>query len=189
MSKEGWPPVTPQQLLASVKPLEPAEAKRMREQAAENMDRAVQQVRACMQVMHPEPPKTPLYKLLAREMWRYQNAGANSVVREDAEDTIERLVKEYMPSGSGFDSGTTLDLEASTDYKLVFGTAFHHMDEHGSYTKWTEHRVIVSPSLAFDFDLVVSGRDHNGIKEYIHESFHQALTRPVSYPDRRARAS
>jgi hypothetical protein len=174
MSKEGRP-VTPQQVLASVKPLAPAEAK----EAFASTQKTVQAIGS----------RAPLYKLLAREMWRYQNAGGSGIVREDARDTIERLVKEHMPSGSGFDSGTVLVLDESTDYKLVFGTSFHHMNEHGSYTKWTEHRVIVSPSLAFDFDLTVTGRDHNGIKDYIHEVFHHALTKAVSYPDREAKAS
>lgn len=84
---------------------------------------------------------------------------------------IEALVKEHAPSGSGFDNGTTLDFMASRSDRLVFNTAFHHMDEHGYYDGWTEHTVIIKPSLQFGFDIAVTGRDRNEIKTYIIETF------------------
>lgn len=89
--------------------------------------------------------------------------------------TIESLVKEHMPSGSGFDSGTTFDFVASKSELLVFNTSFHHMDEHGYYCGWTSHSVIVTPSLCFGFDLRITGRDRNDIKDYIGEVFNAAL--------------
>lgn len=52
-----------------------------------------------------------------------------------------------MPSGSGFDAGTRLDEDKTNDSRLVFTTAFHHMDEHGTYAGWTEHTVTVRASL------------------------------------------
>lgn len=94
-------------------------------------------------------------------------------------DAAEALVKEYMPSGGGFDSGTQLDLEASTDNELVFRTAFHHMDAHGAYDGWTNHSVRVRPHLTLGFVLTVDGRDRNQIKDYIEESFGLALDTQV----------
>jgi hypothetical protein len=76
-----------------------------------------------------------------------------------------------LPSGSGFDSGTTLDLDASTSEKLVFRTSFHHMDENGCYDGWTEHTITVRPSLEFGFNLTISGRNRNDIKSYMAEQF------------------
>ena len=41
--------------------------------------------------------------------------------------TIDDLAKEYLPSGSGFDSGTKFDFDRSKEERLVFSTAYHHM--------------------------------------------------------------
>lgn len=90
-------------------------------------------------------------------------------------ERIERLVKNYMPSGGGFDSGTTLNLSASYPNKLVFDTSFHHMDEAGYYSGWTEHTVTVTPDLASGYHLKVSGRNRNDIKDYIAECFSHSL--------------
>lgn len=97
-------------------------------------------------------------------------------------DTLDRLVKEHMPSGGGFDAGTQLDLDGSTPERLVFVTSFHHLDESGVYDGWTKHTVIVTPSLAQKYKLRVTGRDRRQIKDHIHEGFHCALgedTRPL----------
>ena len=95
-------------------------------------------------------------------------------------DRATTLVKEYMPSGSGFDNGTKIDLDESGGSRLVFTTAFHHMDgETGVYTEWTEHQVIVTPSLSNGFEIRVTGRNKNDIKDYIAEVFHSALYQEV----------
>lgn len=91
-------------------------------------------------------------------------------------DRIKQLVSLYLPSGSGFDTGTVIDLESSHADKLVFNTEFHHMDENGMYDGWTEHTVTVKPSLGFGMHLRISGRDRNGIKELIEETFWNSLT-------------
>lgn len=87
------------------------------------------------------------------------------------EARIEELVKEHMPSGSGFDNGTTIDFDHSHADKLVFNTSFHHMNENGYYDGWTEHAVTVTPSLVSRFHIRVSGRNRSAIKDYIHEAF------------------
>jgi len=86
------------------------------------------------------------------------------------------LVKDKLPSGSGFDSGTTIDVERSTPERLVFSTSYHHMNEGGMYDGWTEHEVIVTPSLHHGISVRITGRDRNQIKDFIHESFRAALT-------------
>ena len=92
------------------------------------------------------------------------------------ESRLETELKEHLPSGSGFDCGTTLDIEASKPNRLVFTTSFHHMDEHGGYDGWTEHKIIVTPSLVHGFELKVTGKNRNDIKDYIAEYFHHALS-------------
>src|SRR4051812_16451917 len=49
----------------------------------------------------------------------------NSEWKENHESDVESYCREFMPSGSGFDAGTTLDFDASTAEKLVFVTSFH----------------------------------------------------------------
>lgn len=90
-------------------------------------------------------------------------------------DKLESLCKEYMPSGSGFDCGTKLDLDASHSEKLVFTASFHHMTEGGYYVGWTEHTITVTPSFIGGFHVRVSGRNRNDIKEYIAEMFANCL--------------
>jgi hypothetical protein len=85
-------------------------------------------------------------------------------------DSLEELTREHMPSGSGFDSETQLDLEDSSENKIVFHTSFHHMND-----EWTDHSVIVRPSLAFGFVLRITGRDRNQIKDHIAEAFETTL--------------
>lgn len=97
--------------------------------------------------------------------------------RDWAETHSERmlsLVREHMPSGSGFDTGTTL-ADSSTPERLEFTTTFHHMDDNGAYCGWSDHKIIVRASLAYGFTLSVTGRNVRGIKDYIHDAFHSAL--------------
>jgi hypothetical protein len=91
---------------------------------------------------------------------------------------IDKL-SEIMPSGSGFDSGTKLDLDASHAEKLVFTTAFHHMNDCGMYDGWTDHTITVTPSFT-GFSLRISGRNRNNIKEYIGDMFHEALSQEIT---------
>ena len=90
------------------------------------------------------------------------------------EETISKLVHERMPSGSGFDCGTQMDCSQSHAEKLVFTTSYHHMHESGMYDGWTDHTVTVTPSFG-GINIRISGRNRNDIKEYMHDTFYQAL--------------
>ena len=91
------------------------------------------------------------------------------------EERLIALCKEYMPSGSGIDCGTKIDLDASTPDKLVFYAPYHHMNDGGMYDGWTDHSFTVTPSLQFGYRLKIGGRDRNNIKEYLHDVFSTAL--------------
>ena len=89
--------------------------------------------------------------------------------------TVEWIEKQFLPTGSGFDCGSKLDRHESRPQRLVFNTAFHHMNEHGYYDGWSNHQVVVTP--IFDgFDMRITGRNRNDIKDCIHECFHLALS-------------
>ena len=88
----------------------------------------------------------------------------------------EKLAREFLPSGSGFDSASYIDLAESKPNRLVFSTSYHHMNDGGFYDGWSEHNVIVTPSLTCGFDLRITGRDRREIKDYIAECFESALS-------------
>ena len=122
-----------------------------------------------------------LYKRLAllRDAIRNCEKTGNTEWKERHWERMEGLVKQHMPSGSGFDAGTTLDeINFSRDV-LRFTTSFHHMNPDGFYDGWTEHVVWVRPSLAFGFTLDIRGHDRNDIKEHIAEMFTYALDTEV----------
>ncbi len=126
-------------------------------------------------------------KLLYKELANLIDARSTCDAHGNAEwfdkhtETIAQLVKTHLPHGSGFDSGTTLDLLESHANKLVFQTSFHHMDsESGMYDGWTEHTVTVTPSLGRGFNLRISGSNRNDIKDYIHDIFSDALQTALS---------
>lgn len=97
------------------------------------------------------------------------------------ESTIEDLTRAFMPSGSGIDSGVKFDFDKSNGEKLVFYFGYHHMNEHGYYDGWTDHTLTVTPSLVHGIELKISGRNRNDIKEYLHQTFHSALTDLIDY--------
>lgn len=125
--------------------------------------------------------KTLVYIQINRSLAAYHNCvnSSNSEWEIKHREKFRDIIKENLPRGSGFDAGTTLNEDESVaGEKLVFDTSFHHMDEHGGYDGWTEHRVVVKPSFE-GIDIRVTGRDRNQIKEYIAEMFHHALNQVI----------
>lgn len=107
------------------------------------------------------------------------NKAGNFLWRDKWDDRIEKLL-DTLPSGSGIDSGVIFDHDASTPDKLVFTFGYHHMNEHGSYTKWTEHKITVTPSLASGFDIkMTKGGASDEDMEYFYDVFHEAFSRNV----------
>ena len=94
-------------------------------------------------------------------------------------DALLAIVQRYMPSGSGFDSGTQIDLDRSKPNRLVFDTSFHHMDGNGYYDGWTDHRIAATPDFISRFSLTISGRDRNKIKDFVYDTFATTLNQEV----------
>lgn len=120
---------------------------------------------------------TPLYKFLANKSHARENCAKTMETHSEWYDRhsedIEAAVKRYLPRGSGFDNGT--HFEGFKNGRLIFNTAYHHMDQSGGYDGWTEHRVTVRPSLLFGFVLRISGPNRNNIKDLIAQAFDAAL--------------
>jgi hypothetical protein len=82
-------------------------------------------------------------------------------------DTAWKVVEDYLPHGSGFDAGVELDLEQSTEDKLVFHTDFHYMDENGSYLAWVRFNITVTTSLSYGINVEVEQLDFNVPDDYL----------------------
>lgn len=94
-------------------------------------------------------------------------------------ERLHSLVRHLMPRGSGFDNGTKLDIDRSTAERLVFTASFHHMNGDGYYDGWTDHEIIVTPSLHHGIKLRITGRDRDGFKDFVHEVFHTTLATEI----------
>ena len=93
--------------------------------------------------------------------------------------TLQQLVENLLPSGSGIDSGCTInDMQWET---LLISSSFHTTDEHGSYGRWIDFFVKVKPSLQFGFTSTIRGNfgKDQDLKEYLCDLFTQALLKEV----------
>ena len=124
----------------------------------------------------------PLYRAIASTLQAYQYCieTTNTEWEANHHATLERLAHE-LPSGSGIDCGTSIDIKHSTSNHLVLHTSYHHMDEGGGYDRWTNHVVHVTPSLVFGIDICITGKNRNDIKECLYQTFQCALTEEVEY--------
>jgi len=124
--------------------------------------------------------KRPLYVVLAMLV----DAGKRCIEEKNDEwsikhlDRISKLVEDHMPSGSGFNNGTEIDLYKSSTNKLVFYTNFQHMDDNGFYAGWTHHTITVKPEFG-NINIHVSGKNKNNIKDHIHSEFSFALMEEI----------
>ena len=117
-------------------------------------------------------------------------AKAEMVNPEWFDKWTERIhdLEQLLPSGSGIDCGTKVDLDASHAEKLVLYTSFHHMNDGGMYDGWTEHIIVVTPSFR-GINLRISGRNRNDIKEYLYDTYNYALKQDVDDKPMRGCAS
>ncbi len=92
--------------------------------------------------------------------------------KEPHQEAIEQICS-LLPHGSGIDSGMKLIIEDCKKDKLVFQCDFHHMDDNGFYDGWTEHKVIITPSLIDGFNIRITGRNKREIKDYLSDMFYE----------------
>jgi hypothetical protein len=117
----------------------------------------------------------PLYKILASTIdafHRCEKTG-NTEWRENHYRTIQRIQDNYLPSGSGIDSGCQIDVEKSTGEKLVIKSSYHTMNENGYYGRWIDFTVTVKASLQFGLDMQIKGAfgHDQDLKDYLHDVF------------------
>ena len=100
--------------------------------------------------------------------------------RDKHQEDLDKLVANRLPSGSGWDLGTTVDMTVSTGDKLVLTGSYHHMDENGGYDGWTEHVVTIRPSLQYGITITISGSNRNDIKDYLLDVFDVCMKEEIN---------
>lgn len=95
-------------------------------------------------------------------------------------DNIIRLQNE-LPHGSGIDSGCNIDVHKSGKRKVIIQFEYHLMDENGMYTGWEPFELHVIPTLGLGWLELkfVKGRNINQIKDYLYDTFFEALEKGV----------
>lgn len=112
---------------------------------------------------------------MKKKVYQAIASAISALPRDWAEERLNLIEREYLPSGSGLDAGCQILVDESHKDRIVIQADFHHMNEVGFYDGWTSHKIIVTPSLICGFDLKITGRDKNGIKEYLAQLFEHAL--------------
>ena len=99
------------------------------------------------------------------------------------DESLRPSLKEYLPSGSGFDTGTTVSYDESTPTFIVLYTSFHKMDENGYYDGWVDLEITVKPQYS-KFDLEASPThytdDEDDLLDYVYDTFQYALNQDVN---------
>ena len=120
-----------------------------------------------------------LYQKIASSINALNNCiKTNNTVWIDKHTDNLKDYENLLPSGSGFDSGTNIDIDNSDNKKIVLYTSFHHLNDNGYYVKWTDHKIIIKPSFN-DFDIKITGINYNDIKDYIGDVFYYCLMEVV----------
>ena len=109
-------------------------------------------------------------------MRRCEKSG-NAEWRQRWLDYLAKLQAD-LPHGSGLDGKVEFILDKCNSRRVVIFAEFHHMDSNGYYDGWTDHEIIVTATHC-GTHIRVTGRDRNGIKDYLAELFYDALTQPA----------
>lgn len=90
---------------------------------------------------------------------------------------LTEMIRDHLPSGAGIDSGCVLCLASCKRDRIVIDVPFHVMSETG-YVGWRTFKVVARPAFQ-SITIEVKGRDVNGVKDYLADLFHEALTRRI----------
>ncbi len=132
-----------------------------------------------------------VYQVIANKLNASLMLAKNNIQNEWSEkhpEDIEKIVNEYMPSGSGFNTGTNFSFEKSNPEKLIFESEYEYMNNNGMYAGSIPFTVTVKPSLIGEIDVTVSGRFSKlptylgeDLKDCIVETFNNCLNKEIDW--------
>jgi len=122
-----------------------------------------------------------------QELAHYFNAYNNCIKNGNKEyETIHRQNIEQMidllPHGSGIDGKTEFNFNKSRENKLIIDSSYHCMDQNGFYDGWVDFSIMITSSLIFEVDIVITGKfckKYESVKDYLQETFQYTLTETI----------
>ena len=117
----------------------------------------------------------PLIHFIASEIYRLQNALENNRqdIAENCYTNFEKL-EHCLPSGSGINNGCKIDFQRSKADKIVINFSYDFM-RNGSYDGKFYFTLKAMPSFIYAVDIHISGRDKQGVKDYLYQVFNHDL--------------
>jgi len=105
--------------------------------------------------------KYPLYKYIAVKINAIQNCIKNNN-QEWERKHLDSLVEitQFLPRGSGIDSGCEIVLEKLQDNRIIINSSYHAMNPQGFYIGWLDFMIIVRPDLISDFVLDIEWEEY-----------------------------
>jgi hypothetical protein len=117
---------------------------------------------------------------------RFWNPPKRTVIQElvrlgkHKDSVYERVCRNFLPSGSGIDSGCTID--SISDDRIVIHSSYHKMNDNGYYCGWVDFQVIVTADLE-GINIRVRGRNggrlDDSLREYLWQVFDHELNREI----------
>jgi hypothetical protein len=94
---------------------------------------------------------------------------------------LDELEKNYLPRGSGIDSGCTID-RAFKENKIVINVPFHLMCENGYYCGWQDFKIICKPEFdGISMKITSNAKDKFFLKDYLYDLFDNCLTKQIEF--------
>ena len=113
----------------------------------------------------------------ALQAMRNCEKSGNNEWRQRWLDYLAKLQSE-LPHGSGLDGKVEFVIDKCDAKCIVIFVEFHHMNDCGYYDGWTAHEIVATATHCGPI-IRVTGRDRNGIKDYLAELFDHALNQPA----------
>jgi hypothetical protein len=129
-----------------------------------------------------------LYQEIATALAARENClqSGNQDWLENWERKLKAIETYCLPSGSGFDSGEKLDLEASKPDRIIINGSYHVMNKNGFYDGYADYQIIITPSFVHGFELRLIGsskwprrKAYDGLKDYITETYAEVLDQEI----------
>lgn len=109
----------------------------------------------------------------------------NEDARDNRNDLLDEIEREYLPSGSGFDSGCKIRRDGSGENEIRITFSYHVMNDAGYYTRWIHSEAVVKPLLTtsiYEIKLKnASSFRKDMVDDYVLDSLYDALGQNMSY--------
>ena len=104
-----------------------------------------------------------LYQKIARVI---SQENTNVIVKDLA------LLQELLPPVNKTPKQVkTVILVKSTKERIEIATSYWHYET----SRWTDHRVVITPSFEGEINIRITGKNEDNVKEYLHDIFREAL--------------